>query len=198
MRDTPTLTLDATLILHGRDGRAFAARRLRRSDRIALQAFNTALGATARARFFPHAYDDQTVDRLLQRSEAGEDLTLGLFDSAADASPARIAGYFFLWYFRERVPLLGIGLLDACQGLGLGTALVRLLLDQARARGCEGVELTTLPDNGRAFALYEKCGFRHYADVPNLDGSGRTIVERAMFCEIVPGARTLDKPHAPP
>jgi RimJ/RimL family protein N-acetyltransferase len=190
------MPLDETVVLASRDGRALPARRLRGADRAALQAFDRELGAATRARFLPHAYDDLTLERLLRRSEAGDDLLLGLFDPASAA--ARIVGYFFLWYFRERVPLLGVGLLDSFQGLGLGGAMVRFLIEQARTGGCEGVELTTLPENGRAFALYEKCGFRHYADVPNLDGSGRTIVERAMFYEIKPGARPLDKPHAPP
>ena len=197
MGEMAILAIDAEVPVHGRNGEAFVARRLQRADRLVLQAFNRVLSAATRARFLPHAYDDRTVERLLGRSEAGEDLVLGLFEAPAGAQP-RMVGYFFLWNFRERVPLLGIGLLDACQGVGLGGTLMRLLLAQARARGCEGVELTTLPDNDRAFALYEKCGFRHYANVPNVDGSGRTIVERAMFYEIAPGARPLDKPHAPP
>lgn len=199
LMDAPeTLALEAAVDLRARDGRTFPARRLRSTDRAALQAFDRELGATTRARFLPHAYDDSTLERLLRRSEAGDDLLLGLFDLAPAAPRPRIVGYFFLWYFRERVPLLGVGLLDRFQGLGLGAAMVRFLVAQARAGGCEGVELTTLPENGRAFALYEKCGFRHYADVPNLDGSGRTIVERAMFYSIKPGARPLDKPHVPP
>ncbi len=198
MSMSETLALEKHVVLSGRDGRAFSARRLQCADRCALQAFDRDLSAATRARFLPHAYDDRTVDRLLLRSEAGDDLVMGLFDHSSAVPRPRIVGYCFLWYFRERVPLLGIGLLDAYQGFGLGRAMVRLLIKQARAVGCEGVELTTLPDNNRAFALYEKCGFRHYADVPNLDGSGRTIVERAMFLEIKPGARPLEKPHAPP
>ena len=167
MGEMAILAIDAEVPVHGRNGEAFVARRLQRADRLVLQAFNRVLSAATRARFLPHAYDDRTVERLLGRSEAGEDLVLGLFEAPAGAQP-RMVGYFFLWNFRERVPLLGIGLLDACQGLGLGGTLMRLLLAQARARGCEGVELTTLPDNDRTFARYSWSARRRH---PQLRGS---------------------------
>lgn len=197
--ESAILQLEETAVLRGRDGREFSVRRLGTRDRVPLQAFGANLGEESRKLFLPHAYDDATVDHLLKRSQEGQDLTLGLFDSdSSGETDPPIIGYFFLWYFDERVSLLGIGLLDAYQGMGLGGPMIGLLLAQARIRGCEGVELTTLPGNRRAYALYEKYGFKHYDDVPNVDGSGRVFREHAMFHEILAGAKPLDKPHAPP
>lgn len=184
--------------LFSRDGRAFYARRLRPADRELLQEFNRNLDSVSRRRFLPHAYDNRTLDGMLRRSENGDDLVLGLFEKDAPPHEKQLIGYFFLWYFRERVPLLGIGLLESFQGIGLGRPMMQILLERARENNCEGVELTTMPDNERAYELYKKCGFKHYADVPNIEGSGRTVIERAMFYEIKPGARPFDRPHAPP
>jgi RimJ/RimL family protein N-acetyltransferase len=186
------LTLDEARILPCRDPRRLAVRRLRRADAAALQRFNLELSEPSRRWFLPHPYDDSTVGRALARSEAGEDLTLGLFDGP------RLVGYFFLWYVGRRVPLLGIGLVDDLQGLGLARPMLELLIAQAREAGCEAIELTTMLDNDRAFALYRKLGFEHFKDVENLQGNGEWVVERAMIYRLRPGAEPMQEPHRPP
>ncbi len=187
--------LEAMIIeLQTRDGLALEARRLAAddADAQALQQFDADLSDESRRRFLPHTYDDATVAAALRRSEAGNDLLLGAFDGE------RMVGYFFLWYFDQRVPLLGIGMVDAYQGRGLGRPMMQTLIDAAKANGNEGIELTTMQDNHRAFALYEKMGFTYYGDVENYQGDGNMIVERTMFYEIKPGAPRYDGPHAPP
>lgn len=47
-----------------------------------------------------------------------------------------------------------------CQGLGLGTVLVSDALAWLRLRGARTALVNTPPDNGRALALYQRCGFR--------------------------------------
>lgn len=186
------LTRDATRTLRNRSGKPFLARRLGQGDAAALKQFNEELSGPSRRWFLPHPYDDATVARVLARSEAGEDLTLGLFDGA------RLVGYFFLWYVRGRVPLLGIGLTDDQQGQGLGRPLMEMLIEQGREAGCEAIELTTMLDNERAFSLYRKVGFEHFRDVDNLQGNGQWVVERAMIYRIAPGAEPMQEPHRPP
>jgi len=175
-----------------RDGVELTARRLTRGDGKALQDFFHGLSAPSHRWFQAHALDDDTVGRALARSEAGDDLILGLFDGD------RLKGYSFLWYFRERIALLGIGLADAYQGRGLGRGMVEFLIDAARANGNAGIELTTMQDNDRAYALYEKLGFQFLKDVENLQGDGNIVIERAMFLPLAPGARPMDKAHEPP
>jgi ribosomal protein S18 acetylase RimI-like enzyme len=175
-----------------RDGVELALRPLCLQDRKALQTFNADLSDESRRVFLPHAYDDATVDKALTRSEAGDDLTLGLF--AGD----RLVGYFFLWYFTRPVPLLGIGLVDDFQGRGLGRPMMNVLLEAAKQSGRDGVDLTTCVDNERAFALYQKVGFEYYADVKNKQGQGKWVIERAMFYRIKPDAQPMQEPHQPP
>ncbi len=186
------LTCDETRALPQRAGAPLTVRRLRAGDGPALQRFDRELSAPSRRWFLPHPYDDATVARVLARSEAGEDLTLGLFDGP------RLVGYFFLWYARRRVPLLGIGLVDDLQGHGLGRPLMELLIAQAREAGCAAIELTTMLDNDRAFALYRKVGFEHFKDVENLQGNGEWVVERAMIYRLQPDAAPMQEPHRPP
>ncbi len=175
-----------------RDGTDVLVRRLVVTDAASLHAFNSALSADSRRKFLPHAYDEATVARVLTRSQNGDDYVLGAFDGDL------LVGYFFLWRVRTRVPLLGIGLLDEFQYRGLGRQMMQFLIDHAVADGRDGIELTTMPDNHHAFALYQKCGFKYYADVDNQQGDGMVVVERAMFYTITPGAKPLEGEHAPP
>ena len=178
------------LILPGQ--RPIQVRALASADAAALRRFNEELSAESRRRFLPHGYDEATVAKVLARSERGDDLVYGGFDAE------RMAAYFFLWNFRDRVPLLGIGMLDAYQGRGLGRQIMGILIDQARLSGRDGIELTTMLDNDAAFSLYQKVGFRYLGDVENVQGDGRVVIERAMFHPIKPGARPMDGPHKPP
>jgi ribosomal protein S18 acetylase RimI-like enzyme len=54
---------------------------------------------------------------------------------------------------------LGIGVLPAFRGKGVGLALMQAALQGARRRGYARIELTVRAGNARAIALYEKLGF---------------------------------------
>jgi RimJ/RimL family protein N-acetyltransferase len=55
--------------------------------------------------------------------------------------------------------VLGIGVRASHRGRGIGKALLRRTLDDARDKGFARVELTVRTDNERAKKLYEKAGF---------------------------------------
>lgn len=53
-----------------------------------------------------------------------------------------------------------ITLLDgARQGIGIGTALINLVIEQAKAKGCHLLKLITTNDNINALRFYQKRGF---------------------------------------
>ncbi len=54
---------------------------------------------------------------------------------------------------------LGMGIIPAYRGKGLGRRLLEAALRAARETGIERVELSVHADNHRAIALYEKVGF---------------------------------------
>lgn len=186
------MELNDRILINSTDGDEFIIRRLLKSDRSSLQEFGNSLSKESTASFLPHSYDDDTVNAFLERSETGKDLTLGLFIND------KMVAYFFLWYYTNPIPLLGIGILDEYQGKGFGKKLIQFLIDAARRTNRDGIELTTLPDNHRAYTLYEQVGFRHYADVNNLAGDGRVVTERAMFLQFNPAASPSVDLHKPP
>lgn len=54
---------------------------------------------------------------------------------------------------------LGIGVIAAYRGKGIGKALMRDALQRAKKKGLERVELTVFEKNSPAIALYEQFGF---------------------------------------
>ena len=186
------MEINDNILINSTAGDEFIIRRLLKSDRRGLQEFGNSLSKESTASFLPHSYDDDTVNAFLERSETGKDLTLGLFIND------KMVAYFFLWYYTNPIPLLGIGILDEYQGKGFGKKLIQFLIDAARRTNRDGIELTTLPDNHRAYTLYEQVGFRHYADVNNLAGDGRVVTERAMFLQFNPAASPSVDIHKPP
>lgn len=57
---------------------------------------------------------------------------------------------------------LDVAVQKAFWGLGLGSALLGVLLDEAKRAGFALLELEVIAENARAVALYEKFGFRTY------------------------------------
>lgn len=58
---------------------------------------------------------------------------------------------------------LGMGLLPAFRGQGLGRRLLQACIAKAWTKGLTRIELEVRADNGRAIRLYEHCGFVHEA-----------------------------------
>ena len=69
-----------------------------------------------------------------------------------------------LWFLGREVDntrflLDGICVARTARGLGIGTALMSLICDEARARGYGAVRLDVIDSNWRAKALYDRLGF---------------------------------------
>jgi putative acetyltransferase len=62
---------------------------------------------------------------------------------------------------------LGMGLLPAWRGQGLGRALLLACIAKARANGITRITLQARADNAAAIRLYEAVGFRHEARLHN-------------------------------
>jgi ribosomal protein S18 acetylase RimI-like enzyme len=69
--------------------------------------------------------------------------------------------------------------------------MLRFLIDEARLKGREGIELTTVLTNVRALQLYRRVGFEEIGEVDNVAGDGRIVRERRMFMALKPGARPV-------
>jgi len=79
---------------------------------------------------------------------------------------------------------LGMGLLKAYRGQGLGTQLLKRALDHAKKMGLEKVELTVYTSNAAAIRLYQKCGFNEIGIIKHyrkLNGQYYDCLEMELF-----------------
>ena len=179
-----------TLIL--KTGSTIEYRRLQKGDEAALKFFHEALCDDSKALFTPHAYDNITIDKVITRSESDDDRVYIALNKDL------IVGYFFLWWFQTEFPVLGIGIADAFQGEGLGKQMMTILIEDAKEKKSQGVELTTIIRNKKAFGLYEKIGFKNLGQVENRSGDGCIVNEWHMFYPIAPDATPPKRSHEPP
>lgn len=175
------------------DGETLSVRRLENGDETRLQHFHDNLSPHSQSRFTPHGYDHELLQRYVRRALAGKDRSYILLNDTGT-----VIAYFFLWDFSTAVPALGIGVADDYQGRKLGPQMVQMLIDDARAAGLDGIELTTLLDNERAFVLYQSMGFTYLGDVDNIAGDGRVITERMMFLALKENATPSSHDFRPP
>jgi RimJ/RimL family protein N-acetyltransferase len=61
---------------------------------------------------------------------------------------------------------LGMSIRQKCTGMGLGSFMMEIALEQAKKNGFEQVELGVFSDNERAQGLYGKYGFKEYGRTP--------------------------------
>ena len=91
----------------------------------------------------------------------------------------RIVGYSWIQPLGAQgaKPFLGIGLVDEFTSAGLGRALLRLMIRDAReVFGLDRLWLGVFADNPRAIRAYEAAGFRQDPDTPPKDFDGRIEV----------------------
>lgn len=81
---------------------------------------------------------------------------------------------------------LGMGLLPAVRGRGVGRRLAEASIAAARERGAERIELEVFASNSHALALYEKLGFAREGvrkRARKLDGEYDDVVIMALLSE---------------
>jgi ribosomal-protein-alanine N-acetyltransferase len=73
---------------------------------------------------------------------------------------AEIVGYLCQWEIVDEIHVTNVAVHPARRRLGIGRALLRSVLDDARRRAVRVVALEVRPSNLEARALYESFGFR--------------------------------------
>lgn len=166
-----------------KDGRIVRFRRVRCSDTERFLGFFD--GLSAQSRDFMHGWSAR-CDRNHAESITGEADSDDYYALAAVESTSlqeRIVGYSWINGIKgPDIPMLGIGVVDEYHNVGLGSTLLRFMLDDARRLGLERVKLGVWADNPRALHVYESVGFRRDAALPSRDFAGRT--EHYMVVEV--------------
>jgi ribosomal protein S18 acetylase RimI-like enzyme len=90
------------------------------------------------------------------------------------------------WPIYAHTGVLGVALLPALRGQGVGQRLIARTLEAARAFGLSRVELTVRENNRNAIALYKKFGFETEGIKRNalkIDGRYENLVLMALLFE---------------
>ena len=122
--------------------------------------FHACLDAVARERKYLAHVEAPPPDRV--RTFVQQNISMGVAQFVAIDGMA-VVGWcdiFPAWpHAVQHCGSLGMGLLSAYRGRGIGQALLSACLCKARANGITRVELEVRADNERALKLYERMGF---------------------------------------
>jgi GNAT superfamily N-acetyltransferase len=84
--------------------------------------------------------------------------------AVADGRVVGVAGLTFSWMLHADAPtarLMSIVVDESMRGQGIGRRLVEVAVEQARAWGCDRLELTSRLERAGAHTFYESVGFSH-------------------------------------
>jgi ribosomal protein S18 acetylase RimI-like enzyme len=173
-----------------KDGRAVWLRPAVEDD---AEAIIRAVDTVAReGRYFLRSRFERDVEQerafLTETAEQGNLFLLALADGL-------LVGWVTLFRahqeFRRHTAELGIGVLRAYRGIGIGGALMDQALRWAAGQGLEKVTLGVRAGNERAQALYRKLGFveegRRVRDIKDQHGRYDDTIEMSYFVPQPPG-----------
>ena len=108
------------------------------------------------------AQEEEIIQR---KAESPRELLLGAFAENALIGMAGLNACGPYARVRHRASV-GLSLLRAHWGKGIGTAMMQALISAAKDAGYEQLELDVVDNNERAVSLYQHLGFRRVGQVP--------------------------------
>ena len=143
-------------------------RPVRPADAAALAAFYNGLSEASKRTFRPIGVTT-TAEKCSEMIGQNAPEVAKKHDIVACDGP-NIVGWGFLWDLHAGAPTLGLGVADAYQGRGLGSALMDRLLAFAVQQKIRHVKLTVVQDNEKAWRMYERRGFINEESMVGSDG----------------------------
>jgi len=158
-----------------KDGRIVRFRNVRSSDAELFLGFFE--GLSPQSRDFMHGWSARCDPEHAQSivAQADSESYYGLVVVASAPAGERIAGYSWVTGIGGNdMPMLGVGVVDEYHEVGLGSKLLRSMIEDARQLGLARVKLGVWADNPRAIHVYESVGFRRDPCLPSKVFEGRT------------------------
>ena len=151
------------------NGELLTVRSLCAEDAEALEVFRCA--TYSETHFMARYPEECTSLEAVQKGLAGSESSALNFEVGAFAG-TKLVGEFGVAQVRPHIKyrhraVMGISVLKEAWGCGLGSFLMQLAVDQAKANGFEQLELGVYSDNARAIHLYEKFGFERCGTTPH-------------------------------
>jgi GNAT superfamily N-acetyltransferase len=150
-------------------------RDLTTADLEVFEAFYRSLSPETATLFRPFGWELRRADLLthLRETEAGEHLSLGLFNEAGE-----MEGHGFMLYLGQAQPSFGLGLRDRMQGQGWGPKLMAAVMEDPRVASLPLTTLTVVKTNDRARRIYERWGY-----VIVTEGAPEWLTDREWYME---------------
>ena len=151
------------------NGEVLTVRSIGAEDAETLSAFRY---ATCGETHFLARYPEECASlEAMQKGLAGSESSALNFEVGAFAGK-KLVGEFGVAQVRPHIKyrhraVMGISVLKDYWGCGLGSFLMQMAVDQAKANGFEHLELGVYSDNARAIHLYEKFGFERCGTMPH-------------------------------
>lgn len=96
-----------------------------------------------------------------------------------------VVGVYVLMEFAPgKAEIMNVAVAETHQGKGIGKALVRHAIEEARALGMESIEIGTGNSSIQQLAIYQKCGFRLKEIIHDyfIDNYDEPIFEHGIQC----------------
>ena len=121
-------------------------RLLEGTDLPKIPAFFSGLSETSRNFYHPYAFDDGAIQLIAKEIKNDDCAHIGAF------SDQKMVGH--IWYRgRNSYPVLGIGVIDNFQNMGIGRRLMQEIEITAQQHGKLGLSLTCYMENYRAIRV---------------------------------------------
>lgn len=154
-----------------RDGAVLTLRSLEPEDaRETLRVCRQASGETLNLMRYPDEWtitDEREAEMLRNAQSAAKSLMLGAFLEGKMIGMGSFLPLSNADRVRHRAGL-GISILKAHWGRGIGSAMMQTLIDEAKKTALEQLELEAVSTNGRAISLYGRFGFVEFARHPRM------------------------------
>lgn len=147
------------------DNKLIEFRKVRESDMDLFLKYFDGLSARTRYFFHPFSFDRKSAAAVVADADSSNNHRLVAV--ARDEDRELIAGYAWIQGMeRSDIPMLGIGVIDEYQNVGLGKRMLMLLIKHARQLNLDKIKLGVFDDNPRAIHVYESVGFRIDPTIP--------------------------------
>ena len=128
-------------------------RLLEDADLPKIPTFFSGLSEISRNFYHPYAFDESAVQLTAEEIKNENCVHIGAFNDQ------KMVGH--VWYRgKDDYPVLGIGIIDVFQNMGIGQRLMQQIEIIAQQRGKSGIALTCYLENYRAIRVYTKQGYR--------------------------------------
>jgi RimJ/RimL family protein N-acetyltransferase len=132
-------------------------RPIEKADAPALMGFYNGLSPASKRNFHPMG-TTATLEQCVAVCEDNGSPESDRYDLVG-VTEGQVVGWCFLWGLRSDKVSLGLGVADAWQQQGLGAAMMRVVMQHARALQISEIHLTCVEDNAVAQKLYAAFGF---------------------------------------